>query len=453
MQDQNHEYHDPDLDLGDHRDPFDVQPTRELNIDEMDPANRSLAEALRISFGFLKWAVALLLIVFIGYGCYNEIQEGQIGIRLRFGAAVGKPIQGPDGDPSYTVTVLNPGVHFSWPEPIDRIIVVPTREQTVTIDSAFFFLLQERESHKPLTERTLLPGGLLPGRDGYLLTADRNIVHGQWAVTFRIDPADAELFALNLGSEDLTESLQAAHDMVSRVAQCAILQVVATITADDFMEKQTVPARSIEIAQQMLDDIGCGITITNISHAEAHVPPSVRDSFNRVTQANAERKRLRDEAISKENAKLQNVAGAGYPVLLEAMRNYQDARILGESARIESTHQQIDALLTDNQSMSDNAIGGRVAEVISAAIADRTGMVQRIESDVNNFRGHYSAFGDDPVLRRIKMQRLWYDTLDDIFAEKHELFRLPTNAPHLIIEIGRNPEIKQRIVQDDESEE
>jgi hypothetical protein len=84
MPDETHAQHDHA-----HDDPFHVHATDELNTEDFDAANRSLAEALRISFGILKFVVLGLLIVFFVQGSYNEVKAGQVSIVCRLGAPKG----------------------------------------------------------------------------------------------------------------------------------------------------------------------------------------------------------------------------------------------------------------------------------------------------------------------------------------------------------------------------
>ena len=54
----------------------------------MDPANQSLADALRLSFRLLQVGILALLAVFLFSG-FQTVEEGDVGVRTRFGAIVG----------------------------------------------------------------------------------------------------------------------------------------------------------------------------------------------------------------------------------------------------------------------------------------------------------------------------------------------------------------------------
>ena len=61
----------------------------EIPYEELDPAQRSLADALKVSFQLLKLAMIGLVIAYILTGLF-WVKEQQQAIRLRFGRMVGE---------------------------------------------------------------------------------------------------------------------------------------------------------------------------------------------------------------------------------------------------------------------------------------------------------------------------------------------------------------------------
>ena len=59
----------------------------------MDPANQSLADALRLSFRVLQFVILALLALFLVSG-FQRVDDGESGVMLRFGRIV-------EGDESY----------------------------------------------------------------------------------------------------------------------------------------------------------------------------------------------------------------------------------------------------------------------------------------------------------------------------------------------------------------
>lgn len=59
----------------------------------LDPAQQSLAEALRVSFGILKVAMLALLVAYAFSGTFS-VGSNEVALRLRFGEYVGSPGSG-----------------------------------------------------------------------------------------------------------------------------------------------------------------------------------------------------------------------------------------------------------------------------------------------------------------------------------------------------------------------
>src|SRR4051794_30796804 len=80
----------------------------------IDAGSQALAEALRSSFAVVKVVMVLLVVVFMASGFFT-VGPSERAIILRFGrpAAVGEQ------------ALLNPGLHWSLPYPIDEVVRVP----------------------------------------------------------------------------------------------------------------------------------------------------------------------------------------------------------------------------------------------------------------------------------------------------------------------------------------
>src|SRR5512140_1296806 len=80
----------------------------------MDAGSEALSEALRSSFGIVKFVMFLLVCVFLASGFFTVgPQERAMIIRL------GRPVG--EGEKA----LLGPGLHWSWPYPIDEYVKVP----------------------------------------------------------------------------------------------------------------------------------------------------------------------------------------------------------------------------------------------------------------------------------------------------------------------------------------
>src|SRR5512140_585267 len=79
----------------------------------MDAGSQALSEALRSSFVIVKFVMLVLVLVFLGSGFFT-VGPQERAIILRFGKPVGA------GEKA----LLGPGLHVSFPYPIDESIKV-----------------------------------------------------------------------------------------------------------------------------------------------------------------------------------------------------------------------------------------------------------------------------------------------------------------------------------------
>src|SRR5262249_797689 len=141
-----------------------------------DSGSKALAEALGSSFAIVKYVMYALVVVFLCSGFFTVGQQEKAVI-LRLGKPVG------EGENA----LLSAGLHWSFPYPIDDVVRIPTLEnQTVTSTIGWYAITPEQE----LSGIEPFPGpSLNPAIDGYLITADANIIHARATLYYRIkDP-------------------------------------------------------------------------------------------------------------------------------------------------------------------------------------------------------------------------------------------------------------------------
>ena len=96
--------------------------------DEMAVANRSLADALRLSFRLLSLIMigAMVWLLLTGMA---SVQPEERAVRMLFGRILG------EGDER----VLGEGLKWSWPEPIGRVLRISTEQRSLAIDDFWMF--------------------------------------------------------------------------------------------------------------------------------------------------------------------------------------------------------------------------------------------------------------------------------------------------------------------------
>lgn len=385
----------------------------------LDPAQQSLAEALRVSFTILKIAMVVLLIAYAFSGTFS-VGSNEVALRLRFGDYV--------GDPGHRV--LERGTYLAAPFPIEQVVKVDTRPVTLSLDKEFWFETTERESgmnRAQLQGQRALP--LHPLRDGSLITGDSSIVHAKWTITWRID--DPVAYLTNVGSRDIAEKL------VRLVAQQGIVQSVAQLAADDMLRGIINRERTVGLMQRRLDDMQTGVSIDQLALDKVSVPMRVAGSFDDVTSAESDRAG-RIVAAQQERAKvLGETAGEASGPILERVLEYEQAIERGERDLARLAQDALDAALTDLR-VGHVAIGGDVARAINAAKTYRTQIVEQIASEAQAFGQLLPQYERNP---RLVLAKLWEDARESILTGDVETFY--TVPGQLELQLNRDPELQK----------
>src|ERR1043166_8246774 len=101
----------------------------------LDSGSQALSEALRSSFGIVKFLMVILVLVFLASGIF-QVGPQERAIRLHFGKPVG------EGNKA----LLRPGLHWSYPYPIDeRTNVSISGIQKVTSTVGWYAVTPEQE--------------------------------------------------------------------------------------------------------------------------------------------------------------------------------------------------------------------------------------------------------------------------------------------------------------------
>ncbi len=94
----------------------------------MDPANQSLADALRLSFRVLQFVILALLALFLVSG-FQRVDDSQSGVMLRFGRIV-------EVDDH---RALEPGLRRNLlPYPAGEFVILDVESRPVDIATTFF---------------------------------------------------------------------------------------------------------------------------------------------------------------------------------------------------------------------------------------------------------------------------------------------------------------------------
>ena len=383
----------------------------------LDPAQQSLAEALRVSFAILKFAMLGLLIAYAFSGTFS-VGSNEVALRLRFGDYVGDPGS----------RVLERGTYLAAPFPIEQVVKVDTRPATLSLDREFWFETTKGDSG--LT-RTQLQGQkaqpLHPLRDGSLITGDSSIVHAKWTLTWRV--ADPVAFLTNVGTRRMGESI------VRLVAQQGIVHAVAQLAADDVLRGIVNRELAVSLMQRRLDDMRTGLVVDQLALDKVSAPMRVAGSFDAVTSAESDRAG-RIVAAQQERARiLGETAGEASAAIVELLTAYERAVDEGDADAARRLQDRIDAGLGELR-IGDASIGGEVARVVNAAKTYRTQIVEQVAAEAQAYSQLLPQYEQNP---RLVLARLWEDARESILTGDVETFY--TVPGQLELQLNRDPEL------------
>jgi membrane protease subunit HflK len=239
--------------------------------------------------------IALFVLLWIGSGVYI-VQPGEEGVVRTFGKFS---------------AVTTPGLNYHLPWPVQRATIVDV-ESIRRAEIGFRTVSPERRQ-PVLNEATML-------------TADENIVQVELLVQYRI-----------ANSRDFVFNVQDPEDVLRTSAEVGLRSTVGQMTIDAVIteERARVQDETRAFLSRLLDDYGAGIQITDVRLQVADPPEEVRDAFQEVVRALADRERLINEAEAYQNDIVPRARGEKQRSIEEAtaFKEQQVLRSTGETER------------------------------------------------------------------------------------------------------------------------
>ncbi|MBL4697263.1 MAG: hypothetical protein JKX70_00370 [Phycisphaerales bacterium] len=351
----------------------------------MDAANQSLADALRITYGFLRVGMVVLLFLFVFSGL-QKINEGERGISV----FLGKPAK----------TNLEPGAHLTWPYPIGELIRVGGGAVEVSLARDFMPNSPGTVPDDALLEMPIdrfnNQGRLNPSRAGSLITADLNIAHTQWTVNYH--RSDHLKFVKNILPRQ-------ERTVIIIAARRGVVQTMAETTIDDLLKQsaESIAGRVRVIAQRTLDDLESGITIDRIVLVRKNPPLYLLNQFASVQSAAQNAGKQREDALLERDQRLNEVAGRAATVLISMIEDYERFIELGETELASQMLTDIDAVFAGeevnyNGQSTLALISGEVSEMLNQAKSQASTRVSEAIADLEQFRAKQAQFEANPKL-------------------------------------------------------
>ncbi len=408
----------------------------DLAMEKMDTADKSLADALRVSFVILKVIMVIVVIAFFASG-FQTIGPDEQGLVLRFGKI---QTVGADGD-----VTLSPGLRWVFPYPIDELIKIPVENTSTLSVNSFWYYMTPQQILNPELLKTRDPSPTLnPIQDGYSLTRgesvgdvtdgnaggnDYNIVHSRWQITYKIK--DAQLFFTNVfvsdlkpGDEFLTFMEKDVRPLLLSCFEEAVVTTTVHYSIDEAIDKIGLAEDVRALVQAKLDRIECGLGVQTVTLNEMTYPRQVADAFDNFFSASQEAKAQVNEAQTLAGTTLAQSAGGVARALVAALKNPA------------ATEAETEVLW--------GRLAGQAQEILASANAYRTSVVAAAEASADYFNRLLPEYRKHPDL---VVQNLYFDSVQDVIDGVDETFILQGKAGdqsrEVRIQLNRDPALKR----------
>jgi membrane protease subunit HflK len=246
--------------------------------------------------------VAIVLILWLATGVY-QVQPGEEGVVRTLGR--------------YTATTSS-GLNYHLPWPIQTATVVDV--ESIRRTEVGFRTTAGGDKREELSE-------------ALMLTEDENIVQVELLVQYRI--GDARAFVFNV---------QEPERVLRTTTEVALRSAVGQMTIDAVIteERARVQDETRIFLSRLLEEYGTGILVTDVRLQVADPPAEVRDAFQEVVRARADKERLINESQAYQNDVVPRARGEKQKLIEEAtaFKDQQVLRATGDAERFLSVLQE-----------------------------------------------------------------------------------------------------------------
>jgi len=215
---------------------------------------------------------------------FYTVEPEEVGVILRFG--------------EYD-RVTEPGLRMKAPAPIEEVIKVPIQRQ---LKEEFGFRTRESNVRTAYEKGNYLDESLM-------LTGDLNVAVVEWIAQYRVSDPYQYLFKVR----NVRDTFRDLNEAVMR-------QVVGDKTVNEVLTigRQAVASEVKERLQELCKEYETGIKVEQIVLQNVNPPDPVKPSFNEVNQAQQEKERLINEALTAYNKVVPRARGEAQQMLEEA---------------------------------------------------------------------------------------------------------------------------------------
>ena len=357
-----------------------------------DVASQALNEALRVSFRLLKFAMVLVVLLFLGSGIFTVKQHERAFI-LRFGRVVERA----DPETRQPTPILKPDLHFAWPFLVDEVVRFPAQRELDLPVASFWYTPPAPAPGAPPT----LPDSLSPELGGYNVTADVNILHSRWIVNYTV--SDPVRFCTRLGDPAELASNQpnaTIRKLLAHLTESAVIRTTARYQVDDAYRGRR---------SQLQEDVKRALTASLSG-------PSM------------------DFGIQVNSVILEAISPP-----IQTKRAFDDVTIAGEESRkrAEAARGYRDKVITEARGQADR--------IRSEGMAYQTQVVAEAQADASYMNDLLQQYPTDrPMLSHFLRQRLT-EVLAEVLAEADEVYVL-RSAGEVRLLLSRDPDAVREII-------
>ncbi len=366
----------------------------------MDPANQSLADALRLSYRVLQVVILALVALFLVSG-FKTVEKGQSGVMLRFGRII--PV---GGEPA-----LAPGLHHNFvPFPGGEFLVFNVEKRPVDVGEAFWPRIPQGMTVDQAVDRATTKSALRPGEDGTVLVADGDLAHLR--ISGEYDIIDPVKFV------ERVDDARNAGRIVQLALQRAAVHAAAGSMLQQLVDQPAEAAVAIrQAAQRTLDGIDCGVALADVQLPESRPPLAIVKAYGELQNAMEEARKGVERARQDAERTLIDTGGPDYPVLVSLIDRFEEADELGDGRAANELLKQINDFLESGRAR------GAVAETVLRAQAYASEITVSLGAEAQRFTAALAEYRRHPELAT---QRRWLDAYSAVVSRKDaEIFFVP----------------------------
>lgn len=266
-----------------------------------------------------------------------------------------------------------PGMQFTLPWPFGRLIAVNT---STVMPMPVGFKLEDVQFNLPPTEDEV-----------QWLTGDTNIVDLKANVLFTVKDAARFVFGVApmLDRTDSTALIDRTDPrfVIRKAAETVLTREIARMKIDELLSsgKVELQMRCVPQIQELLDDIGLGVSIAAVNILEVSPPPAVIRKFNAVVSAAADRERRISEANGYRSEKEPQARAKANAIVSDA--GSYATRVVGQAEAAAGSFEKILAEVRKNPELAKRKLWLEAAKKLLARC--RT-IVFRPNADGSPFR-------------------------------------------------------------------